>query len=96
MQSFKKKIVSLIEHGIDPIQEGINNFNNPILEVERLAENRKDTCIGCEFYIDEPIKFLQVTDKRIAELSNKMCDTCGCTLSYKLRQSIDKCDKWQE
>lgn len=96
MQSFKKKIASLVKHGIDPIQEGINNFNHPILEVEGLAEDRKDTCMGCEFYVDEPISFLRVEDKRIPELSNKMCDSCGCTLSYKLRQSIDKCGKWQE
>lgn len=96
MQSFRKKIVSLVKHGIDPVEEGMRNFRTTILEVERLAENRKDTCLGCEFYVDEPISFLRVEDKSISELSNKMCDKCGCTLSYKLRQSIDKCDKWQE
>lgn len=96
MQSFKKKIVSLIEHGTDGLGEGMRNFKNYDKEVETLAESRKNTCIGCEFYVDEPIPFLRVEDKRISELSNKMCNKCGCTLSYKLRQSIDKCDKWQE
>lgn len=96
MQSFKKKIVSLINNGTDPIEEGIRNFNNPVLEIERLAESRKDECIVCDFYVDEPIKFLRVEDKNIVELSNKMCDECGCTLSYKTRQSITKCKKWQE
>lgn len=96
MQSFKKKIVSLVTNGIEPLEEGLKNFRNPILEIERLAESRKKECLGCDFYVDEPIKFLRVEDKKIVELSNKMCDDCGCTLSYKLRQSIIKCDKWQE
>lgn len=96
MQSFKKKIVSLIEHGTDGLGEGMRNFKQPIAEIEAMAESRKNECIGCEFYTEEPIHFLRVEDKRIPELSNAMCGECGCTLSYKLRQSIDKCDKWQE
>jgi len=96
MQSFKKKIVSLGTNGLEPLEVGMHNFRNPILEIERLAESRKDQCLGCEFYVDEPIKFLRVEDKNIVELSNKMCDDCGCTLSYKLRQSIIKCKKWTE
>lgn len=96
MQSFKKKIVSLIYNGTDGLEQGIHNFKHPVLEVERLAETRKDECIGCEFYVDEPIEMFHVTDKRITELSNKMCDDCGCTLSYKLRQSINKCKNWSE
>ena len=96
MQSFKKKIVSLVTNGIEPLEEGLYNFKHPNINVERLAEDRKNTCIGCEFYIEEPIKFLRVQDKIIPELSNMYCDECGCTLSYKLRQSITKCDKWQE
>lgn len=96
MQSFKKKIVSLIDNGTDGLEQGLYNFKHPVLEVERLAETRKDECVGCEFYVDEPISFLRVNDKRITELSNKMCDDCGCTLSYKLRQSINKCKNWSE
>jgi len=96
MQSFKKKIVSLVSNGIEPLEEGLYNFKHPNINVERLAEDRKNTCVGCEFYIEEPIKFLRVQDKIIPELSNKMCNDCGCTLSYKLRQSIIKCNKWQE
>lgn len=96
MQSFKKKIVSLIEHGTDGLEEGMRNFKKPIPEVETLAESRKNTCVGCPFFINEPISFLRVTDERIPELSNTMCNECGCTLSYKLRQSINKCSKWQK
>lgn len=94
MQSFKKKIVSLIDNGIDPVIEGKRNFDKLNKEVERLAIERLATCKGCPFFIDEPINFLQVIDKRIPKLSKKMCDECGCTLSYKLRQSKKMCSKW--
>lgn len=96
MQSFKKKIVSLMENGIEPLEVGMHNFRNPVLEIERLAENRMNECSGCEFFQTEPIEMFRVIDKRIAELSNMYCEECGCTLSYKLRQSIIKCDKWLE
>jgi len=96
MQSFKKKIVSLVTNGIEPLEVGMHNFSNPVLEIERLAENRMHECSGCEFFQTEPISFLRVEDKRITELSNMYCEECGCTSSYKLRQSITKCKKWSE
>ena len=96
MQSFKKKIVSLAKNGIDPLIDGVTNFNNPNKEVELLANERKEVCVKCPMFVDEPIPFLSVQDDRIKELSNKICDECGCTLSYKLRQSKTKCDKWKE
>jgi len=96
MQSFKKKVLSLVTHGIEPLEVGIRNFKHYDLDVELLAIDRMYHCAGCEFFVDEPIDFLKVTDKNIPELSEKMCDICGCTLSYKTRQSIEKCSKWQE
>lgn len=96
MQSFKKKIVSLVTNGIEPIEVGIANFKHINLDIELLAIERLKTCSGCEFFIEEPISFLRVEDKNIPELSNMMCDECGCTLSYKTRQSITKCAKWLE
>jgi len=96
MQSFKKKIVSLVTNGIEPLEVGMHNFRNPVLEIERLAENRMNECLGCEFFQPEPISFLRVEDKRITELSNMYCEECGCTSSYKLRQSITKCKNWSE
>lgn len=96
MQSFKKKIVSLIDNGVEPLQEGINNFKYPDMDIELLAEERKNVCVGCEFYEREPIDFLRVEENRIPELSEMMCGECGCTLSYKLRQSKSKCNKWLE
>lgn len=103
MQSFRykissasKKAVTLAEEGIEPLTVGYDNFHNPIKEVEILAKIRSVTCGNCELSVDEPIESLKVIDNRIESLSNKMCDLCGCTLSYKLRQSIIKCDKWLE
>jgi RNase P subunit RPR2 len=96
MQSFKKKIVSLVTNGIEPLEVGMHNFKHPNKDVEILAKIRSVTCGNCHEYVDEPIDFLRVNDVRIESLSNKMCDECGCTLSYKLRQSITKCKKWSE
>lgn len=95
MRSFKKKLKTLLKTGIDPLKVGVYNFNNFDYKTEALAIERKNTCVECPLYVDEPIPFLRVTDERIKALSNKMCDDCGCTLSYKLRQSIVVCEKWQ-
>ena len=93
MQSFKKKIVSLVNSGLDPVIEGKHNYDNFNIEVEKLAiERLKD----CDCLVDEPISFLRIEDKRIPELSNKMCDICGCTAAYKFRHSIEKCKKWRK
>ena len=96
MQSFKKKVLSLVTHGIEPLEVGIRNFKHYDLDVELLAIDRMYQCVGCEMFKQEPISFLRVEDKNIPELSEMFCDECGCTLSYKTRQSIEKCDKWQE
>lgn len=96
MQSFKKKVVSLLKNGLEPLEIGMRNFKHTDLDVELLAIERLEICKGCEFFGKEPIDFLRVEDKNIPELSKKMCDECGCTLSYKLRQSKTKCIKWQK
>lgn len=99
MSKFKsiiKKGATISKNGIDPFIEGKFNFDNPSLEFENLAKKRTFVCVSCPMFINEPIDFLQVEDKRIPEISKKMCNDCGCTLSYKLRQNIQKCIKWQE
>lgn len=95
-KSILKKGVSIIDNGIEPYEAGKYNFENPSLHFEQLAKKRTFVCISCPMFIDEPVDFLQVEDKRIPELSKKMCNDCGCTLSYKLRQDLKKCIKWQE
>lgn len=54
-------------------------------------------CKGCEFNVEDPVDDMRVEDKLIPELSGKMCNHCGgCVLSYKIRQSIKKCEFWYE
>lgn len=96
MQSFKKKISSLIKNGIDPLTVGIYNFKNTDFDIELLAMERSMICENCVYFKIEPIYFLKVIDKNIPRLTDKMCDECGCTLSYKLRQSLIKCEQWEK
>ena len=91
-----KKIRTILKQGAkltaDAYAEGLRNFENPTPEIEALARERiKD----CDCLVDEPISFLRVSDPNIPELSNKMCNECGCTAAYKFRQSIVKCEKWR-
>lgn len=96
INSLIKKGKSIISNGIDPAIEGFNNFNNPTMYIETLAEARTLTCIGCDHFQKEPIESFRVIDVRIPELSEMFCNDCGCTSSYKLRQSISKCKLWQQ
>ncbi len=96
VESYLKKTVSIIGNGIEPLTEGKHNFENYNVNIEALANERKNTCVNCPMFVDEPIEFLKVQDNRIIELSDKMCNDCGCTLSYKLRQSKTICDKWEK
>jgi hypothetical protein len=103
MQSFKDKVSSakgktltIIQDGVEPFLEGKFNFENKNLDIELLASERKEICLTCDYYEEEPIESCQVTDKNIPELTNKMCGDCFCILSYKLRQSKIKCSKWLE
>lgn len=76
---------------------GIKNFNFLNEKTENLAMERLEAnCKFCNFNILEPIEELRVTDTRIPDLTNRTCGDCGCVLSYKLRQSVKKCSKWEQ
>lgn len=96
MQSLNKKIKSIIKNGLDPIEDGINNFNHPTQEVEQIAKERAEVCAGCPLMETEPISFLKVKDKTIIGISEMMCGECGCTLPYKVRQNQTICPKWNK
>lgn len=91
----KRKIKTILKNGIsdtlDAYEEGVYNFNNPTKEIEDLARQRLKECDCLE---REPISFLRVKDERIPKLSEMICGECGCTASYKFRQSKDKCKQW--
>lgn len=92
--SLLSKVKTISHVGLKPYEVGKHNFYYTDDEVESLAKERLKTCSGCPFFVDEPIDFLRVKDEKIPELSNKICSGCGCTLPYKIRQSIQPCDKW--
>lgn len=74
--------------------EGMENYDRNIPDIEDRARKRLEDCKDC--LIDEPIKSFRIEDKRIPELSNKMCEDCGCAAPYLFRQDIKKCEKWLE
>jgi len=96
--NYSKALKSLLQKAknLNPtaLIDGVENFNNPTIEIEELASIRTQTCITCPHFKDEEIKMLQVTDTRQPQLSSKKCNLCGCILSYKTRQLIEKCNKW--
>lgn len=73
---------------------GMSNFYFG-LKTERARERFENHCKGCEFNMTERIPEMRVQDSIIPELSNRMCGLCGCVLSYKIRQSVKKCDYWK-
>lgn len=96
MKSIFKKINSIYENGIEPIEVGRTNYQINNADVETLAGQRAEECDACELKVDEPIFFMEVKDERIPSLSCKMCDNCGCALPYLLRQNIKVCKKWSK
>lgn len=96
MKSIIKKGKTILKTGLKPYEVGKHNFENPILCVEVKAKQRAEICKECVHFVDEPIDFLRIKDERIPELSEKMCNDCGCSLPYKVRQNIKLCEKWQE
>ena len=63
-----------------------------------LAKKRfEDHCSICDFNVTDPVEDMRETDSQIPEASDKMCSHCGgCVMSYKLRQSVIKCEFWDE
>lgn len=96
MGSLFKKIKSIAKHGIDPILEGEKNYKANIEPIERLALKRSLVCQNCINFVEEPIDIFKVKDERIKELSDMMCDHCGCAEAYLLRQNKKICKLWKE
>lgn len=63
--------------------------------MDDVAEVRSVICADCPSNVDEPIEAMQVSDG-IESISNRMCDECGCSLPYKVRQEESTCPlkKW--
>lgn len=91
-----KKIKTIAKNGIEPIERGVTNYKLEIEKFEVLARDRMEVCKGCVNFVEEPISFLRIKDRRIPELSNMMCDDCGCSSPYLLRQDIKICKHWKK
>lgn len=96
MGSLFKKIKSLAKYGIEPIEEGKNNYQLNITEIELKAKKRSKTCQECDNFVEEPIDMFRVKDERIFVLSEMMCNDCGCTSTYLLRQNLKICKYWKK
>ena len=81
---------------IKAIISGMTNFYCRSGSAKKIAEERlKNHCSACAYFISDPVESEKVTDRDLPELSGKICSLCGCTSSYKLRQSIKKCEFWK-
>jgi hypothetical protein len=94
--SIKKKLNSLSETGINPVQEGFGNYKSNIPEIEAKAKQRALKCASCPKMITEPVSFLAKKDVRFTEISNKICGICSCALVYLTRQNSKTCPVWDE
>lgn len=90
LDSIITKGKTVLTGGLDPYVEGKKNFEQGL----GIDKKKIDICTGCKHFKDEPIDFLRVEDKDFPELSAKMCGACGCTLSFKLRQTLKPCKEW--
>lgn len=85
-----------VKRDLKAIISGMTNFFVGSKKADEVAKDRlENSCSGCEFFKTDPIESERVEDKRIPQLSGKICGACGCTLSYKLRQSIKPCKHWK-
>jgi len=94
MLSITKKIKSIVKHGLEPFEIGMQNYllNDSIIEAKALRRyNLSKHCL-----VKEPIDFLRIKDKRIEGLSNMMVNKCGCAGAYFFRQDIEKLKEWNE
>lgn len=81
---------------IKAIIVGMTNYYTRSKKVTELARRRyKESCKGCPYFKTDPIESERIKDNDIPEIDGKMCYLCGCTLPYKLRQSIKKCEHWK-
>lgn len=97
-----KRIQQNLETETDPnvikdmkaVISGMSNFYFG-LKTKTAKERFENYCKSCDFNIKEPIEDMRVKDSIIPELSDRQCGFCGCVLSYKIRQSVKKCEYWK-
>ena len=94
--SLKKEQDPDVIKDIKAIISGMTHFYISSKEYNQIANTRLESnCKGCAYFISDPVESEKVIDKDIPKLSGKICSLCGCTSSYKLRQSIKPCKFWK-
>lgn len=83
------------------IKQGIANFERQKTDkvyadkINKLARDRLEAC-KCASKVYAGVKLITPIDENIPEISHRLCNSCSCVLSWKLRQNIDKCKNWKE
>lgn len=90
LQSIVKKAKNL---DLEAYEAGKLNYDVPTEAMESFARSRAEICGRCESNIVDPIESLQIDDELIPNISDRMCEECGCSLPYLLRQTIKGCKK---
>lgn len=83
-----------VKKDLKAVISGMSNFYFG-LKTKLARERLENHCKGCEFNIKEPIESMRVSDSIIPEISGRQCGLCGCVLSFKIRQSVKKCQYWK-
>ncbi len=74
------------------ITSGFTNFVFPTEYHEKLATSRAEECSNCPHANPEhQFKKWLPKDNKIEKISGMGCDLCGCLLSAKVRQVLEKC-----
>lgn len=95
-ESFAKEKDPDIVLNAKAIYVGMSNFYfKSKKESEAAMLKYQKFCLNCKHNVIDPVESMRVEDSQCPELSGKMCDLCGCVLSYKLRQTIKPCQKWK-
>lgn len=79
------------------ITSGFVNFVFPTEYFEKLAISRAEECSMCPHANPEhPFKKWTPEDNKTEIISGMGCNLCGCLLSAKVRQNLEKCpdDRW--
>lgn len=77
------------------VLRGMLNFKSG--KLEPTSRDFAYICKTCPDNIPETDPDLEETDAEFPFLSSRMCGACGgCVLSYKVRQNIKPCEKWQQ
>lgn len=93
-KNLEKETDPNIKKDLKAVISGMSNFYFG-MKTKLAKERFENHCKACEFNMKEPIEDMRVKDSIVPELSNRMCGDCGCVLSYKIRQSVKKCEYWK-